>query len=53
MELRFRRVKKVISKEYRILLETCDIGNACCLSFVYPSFVFSLLDGSLHSEHDA
>ena len=49
MEFRYRRVRRFISKEYRILLETCDIRNIYCLSSTCCSFVFSLLDGSLRN----
>jgi len=49
MEFRYRRVRMFISKEYHILLETCDIRNAYCLSSTCSSFVFLLLDGSLRS----
>ena len=48
-EFRYRKVRRFISKGYHILLETYDVRNVCCLSSTCPSFVFSLLDGSVCS----
>jgi len=39
IELRYRRVRRVISKEYRILLETCDVRNGLVILEMHVAYL--------------